>query len=161
MKSYATLEYADDYHQQRQTNSQWADYSDTQKQQRLFSASDCIDRLFHYIGQPQTPEQIRAFPRFLPIKHHQFRQGLFERQQKLSDAADTPEAVKQACCELALLDDISGSLKNAQTVKNIGGITLATGQCPSENKDWHIAVFSAMRLLKPYAIDERNGRLTR
>ena len=44
MLSYATVAEADEYHNARQTAAQWDDYTPTQKQQRLVSASDLIDR---------------------------------------------------------------------------------------------------------------------
>ena len=104
MQSYASVVEANDYHNARQSANRWDDFSDEDKQRRLTSASDLIDRSFDFLGLPEN--NLHAFPRFLPIER---RVGLFEREQKLSQTPILPEAVKRACCELALLDDISGS----------------------------------------------------
>lgn len=145
MLSYATLDYANEYHDARQTSSRWDDFTPEQKQQRLVSASDLIDRIFRYAGKPESNTQIRAFPRIL-----------HEKQPAL-----LPEAIKQACCELALLDDISGSLPNAVKVKNIGGVMLASDECNSDNQQWHLSLGIAIRLLQPFSASERMVRLER
>ncbi|WII92456.1 hypothetical protein QEO94_07330 [Kingella negevensis] len=145
MLSYATLDYANEYHDARQTATRWDDFTPEQKQQRLVSASDLIDRIFRYAGKPESNTQIRAFPRIL-----------HEKQPAL-----LPEAIKQACCELALLDDISGSLPNAAKVKNVGGVMLSSGECASDDKQWSLAMVGAVRLLQPFVASERMVRLER
>lgn len=154
MLSYATVAEADEYHNARQTAAQWDDYTPTQKQQRLVSASDLIDRLFAYKGKPENDAQARAFPRLLP---QEVPDGaLFRRlpEYGAERQAVLPESVKQACCELALLSDISGSLKNAAKVQNLGGVLVKAGDCKGDDKDWSLAVFAAQRLLAPL-IDRR------
>ncbi|ULJ65934.1 DnaT-like ssDNA-binding protein [Wielerella bovis] len=144
-ESYVSLNEADDYHNARQTANVWDDFSPTQKQQRLVSASDWIDRLSDYIGQPENPTQNRAFPRILPPE----------------TVAVTPVAIKQACCELALLDDISGSLPNAVRIKNIGGVLLENGECSGDEKALHMALQAALLLLQPYRRINKSVRLER
>lgn len=149
MISYASLEEANDYHLARQSASQWDELSPIQKQQRLTSASDLIDRLFTYKGQAAAPEQIRAFPRVLPP---QTPAGALFKHDVAGDKppiAILPECVKMACCELALLNDISGCLNDAIKVKNLGGVLMQTGQCKGDDKDWRLAVLSAQKLLAP------------
>lgn len=125
--SYASLEFADAYHAARQSVERWSDFSEADKARRLMSASDAIDRWFDYIGQPETD---RAFPR------------------KINGASVLPAAVAQACCELALLDNLSGCLPAAAKIRQVGGVLLKDGECAKD--EHHFAVITAARLLAPY-----------
>ena len=146
MQSYASVAEANDYHNARQSANRWED----------FSASDLIDRAFDFLGLPEN--NLHAFPRFLPIER---RDGLFEREQKLSQTPILPEAVKRACCELALLDDISGSLPNAAKLRMIGAVVLKNSDCNGEDNAKQISLQAAVRLLQPYINTSKNGRLAR
>ncbi len=128
--SYASLEFADAYHAARQSAERWSDFGDAEKARRLMSASDAIDRWFDYIGQPEKLN--RAFPR------------------KINGASVLPDAVVQACCELALLDNISGCLPTAAKLKQVGGILLKDGECEHAQDEHHLAVAMVARLLAPY-----------
>ena len=156
MQSYASVAEANDYHNARQSANHWDDFSDEDKQRRLTSASDLIDRAFDFLGLPEN--NLHAFPRFLPIER---RDGLFEREQKLSQTLILPEAVKLACCELALLDDISGSLPNAAKLRMIGAVVLKNSDCNGEDNAKQISLQAAVRLLQPYINTSKNGRLAR
>ena len=156
MQSYASVAEANDYHNARQSANRWDDFSDEDKQRRLTSASDLIDRAFDFLGLPEN--NLHAFPRFLPIER---RDGLFEREQKLSQTPILPEAVKLACCELALLDDISGSLPNAAKLRMIGAVVLKNSDCNGEDNAKQISLQAAVRLLQPYINTSKNGRLAR
>ena len=125
--SYASLEFADAYHAARQSAERWSDFSEADKARRLMSASDAIDRWFDYIGQPETD---RAFPR------------------KINGVSLMPAAVVQACCELALLDNISGCLPTAAKIRQVGGVLLKDGECAQD--EHHLAVAMVARLLAPY-----------
>lgn len=145
--AYTTLEFADGYHQARQSATRWADFSDEEKQQRLTSASDWIDRLAPdgYIGQPENPQQTRAFPRFLPH----------------DTLATTPFAVIQACCELALLDDVSGTLPNASKLKSVAGVYVKDGDCGADDKTLAMSLQSVLLMLEPFKRKARQIRLER
>lgn len=127
--SYASLEFADAYHAARQSAERWSDFSEADKARRLMSASDAIDRWFDYIGQPETE---RAFPR------------------KINGVSALPAAVVQACCELALLDNLSGCLPTAAKIRQVGGVLLKDGECEHAKDDHHLAIVTAARLLAPY-----------
>ena len=127
--SYASLEFADAYHAARQSAERWDDFDAVEKSRRLVSASDAIDRWFDYIGQPETE---RAFPR------------------KINGASVLPAAVVQACCELALLDNLSGCLPAAAKIRQVGGVLLKDGECEHAKDDHHLAIVTAARLLAPY-----------
>lgn len=144
---YADLDFANTYHAARQSAQQWNDFSDEEKRQRLTSASDWIDRIFPngYIGQPETATQHRAFPRLLPP----------------SGEAVTPFVIKQACCELALMNDVSGSLNNAAKLKNTGGVLIKSGECGGDDKELHINLQAVLLLLEPYRRPTRSVRLER
>lgn len=137
-EAYVTLKEADDYHHARQTADVWDSFSPMQQKQRLVSASDWIDRIHEYIGQPENTTQTRAFPRVI------------------DGMVVTPSAIKQACCELALLDDISGSLPNAAKIKNVGGVLLQDGECSRDDKALNMALQTALLLLKPYRLTVRD-----
>lgn len=127
--SYASLEFADAYHAERQSAKRWDDFGAVEKSRRLVSASDAIDRWFDYIGQPETE---RAFPR------------------KINGASVLPAAVAQACCELALLDNLSGCLPAAAKIRQVGGVLLKDGECEHAQDEHHLAVAMVTRLLAPY-----------
>ena len=127
--SYASLEFADAYHAERQSAERWDDFGAVEKSRRLVSASDAIDRWFDYIGQPETK---RAFPR------------------KINGASVLPAAVAQACCELALLDNLSGCLPAAAKIRQVGGVLLKDGECEHAQDEHHLAVAMVTRLLAPY-----------
>ena len=130
MNAYADVAMADSYHAARQSAERWSDFSAAEKARRLMSASDAIDRWFDYIGQPEKPN--RAFPR------------------KINGVSVLPDAVVQACCELALLDNISGCLPTAAKLKQVGGILLKDGECEHAADEHHLAVAMVARLLAPY-----------
>ena len=127
--SYASLEFADAYHAARQSVERWSDFSEADKARRLMSASDAIDRWFDYIGQPETDW---AFPR------------------KIKGVSVLPAAVAQACCELALLDNLSGCLPTAAKIRQVGGVLLKDGECEHAKDEHHFAVITAAGLLAPY-----------
>lgn len=127
MNAYADMATADAYHAARQSAERWSDFGEADKARRLVSASDAIDRWFDYIGQPETD---RAFPR------------------KINGVSVLPDAVVQACCELALLDNLSGCLPTAAKLKQVGGILLKDGECAQD--EHHLAVAMVARLLAPY-----------
>ena len=131
--AYADLKVADAYHGARQSSTVWNGFDDEQKLQRLTSASDFIDRVapLGYIGQPESVAQIRAFPRVLPD----------------ASVAVTPYQVVAACCELALLNDISGSLPNSADLKSIGSVLLKGEDCDCDNKEMLLAVQMAVLML--------------
>ena len=137
MNAYADVAMADSYHAARQSAERWSDFSAAEKARRLMSASDAIDRWFDYIGQPEKPN--RAFPR------------------KINGVSVLPDAVVQACCELALLDNLSGCLPTAAKLKQVGGILLKDGECEHAKDEHHLAIVTAARLC---ALSPRGGFCT-
>lgn len=128
---YADTAWADEYHAARQSAERWNDFSETEQARRLVSAADVIDRLFDdYAGEPAEVGQIRAFPR----KVGGTVRGL-------------PYALRAANCELALLDDVSGSLPDAAKLKSIGGVLLKNGKCGAEDAARHSALAAVLPLL--------------
>ena len=129
MDAYADVAAADAYHFARQSAERWSDFGESEKSRRLVSASDAVDRWFDYIGQPETD---RAFPR------------------RIKGVSVLPAAVVQACCELALLDNLSGCLPTAAKIRQVGGVLLKDGECEHAADGHHFAVITAARLLAPY-----------
>jgi hypothetical protein len=79
--SYIDIDGADEYFAGRLCTEQWGETSDADKEKALRQATKEIDRM-PLIGRKAVSEQVLAFPRHPEIK--------------------IPEAVKAACCEIAL-----------------------------------------------------------
>ena len=79
--SYCTVEYADEYFSGRLHAESWGETSDADKEKALKQATREIDRQ-PLTGRKATDTQALAFPRY--------------------PDAEIPEAVKEACCEVAL-----------------------------------------------------------
>lgn len=120
---YISVEQADEYHSVRQSYDDWFAFTESEKLLRLVSASDFIDYALRYIGKPETPEQYRAWPRLIPDSR-----GRYEDEAQ----AVMPSEIMAAVCELALLDNISGSMASASKLSDMGaGILLKGGDCNS------------------------------
>ena len=81
MQSYCTIEYADEYFENRLHAESWGQADDETKEKALKQATKTIDRQ-PLRGRKTNPEQELAFPRH--------------------PDTEIPEAVKEACCEEAL-----------------------------------------------------------
>ena len=81
MQSYCTIEYADEYFKKRLHAESWGETSDADKEKALRQATKEIDRQL-LKGRKATEAQELAFPRH--------------------PDTEVPEAVKEACCEIAL-----------------------------------------------------------
>jgi phage gp36-like protein len=79
--SYCTTEYADEYFAGRLHAERWGETSDADKEKALRQATKEIDRQL-LKGRKATDTQELAFPRY--------------------PDEEVPEAVKEACCEIAL-----------------------------------------------------------
>ena len=79
--SYCTVEYADEYFKNRLHAESWGETSDADKEKALRQATKEIDRQL-LKGKKTDAGQILAFPRY--------------------PDEEIPEAVKEACCEIAL-----------------------------------------------------------
>jgi len=79
--SYCTIEYADEYFAGRLHAESWGETSDADKEKALRQATKEIDRQL-LKGRKATDTQELAFPRH--------------------PDTEVPEAVKEACCEIAL-----------------------------------------------------------
>ena len=79
--SYCTVEYADEYFSGRLHAESWGETSDADKEKALRQATKEIDRQL-LKGRKATDTQELAFPRY--------------------PDTEIPEAVKEACCEIAL-----------------------------------------------------------
>jgi hypothetical protein len=79
--SYCTIEYADEYFAGRLHAESWSETSDADKEKALRQATKEIDRQL-LKGRKATDTQELAFPRY--------------------PDTEVPEAVKEACCEIAL-----------------------------------------------------------
>lgn len=91
MDSYATLEYANEYHEKRATSTAWALLTEEQRMQRLVSASDFIDINF-------------TFKDNLNIKA---REG-----------GEVPKLLMNATCEVAAVSDlVLGKSREKESVK--------------------------------------------
>ena len=80
-ESYCTIEYADEYFNNRLHTESWFEADDNTKEKALKQATRAIDRQL-LKGRKTNPEQELAFPRH--------------------PDTEVPEAVKEACCEEAL-----------------------------------------------------------
>ena len=137
---YVDVDFADEYHNARQSADVWRAFDD--KARRLMSASDLIDRMFDYKGV--ALDEIRAFPRVID-----------------NEPPKIPLAVKHACCELALLNDISGALPNASKLRQIGAVVLKNEDCTEDDVAQAISLQLAVRMLMPFVEYRRNVRLMR
>lgn len=118
---YVSVEQADDYHSARQSSDDWFLLADSEKQLRLMSASDFVDVAMRYIGTKAMPDQLRAWPRWIPDAHGRHHED---------DEPVMPSEILVAVCELALLDNISGSMASASKLSDMGaGILLKDGDC--------------------------------
>lgn len=91
MDSYATLEYANEYHAKRTTSTAWSLLTDEQKEQRLVSASDFIDINFT------------------------FKNGL---NWEVKESGDVPTVLMNATCEVAAISDlVLSKTKEKESVK--------------------------------------------
>ncbi len=81
MQSYCTIEYANEYFAGRLHAERWGETSDADKEKALRQATKEIDRQL-LKGRKATDTQELAFPRH--------------------PDTEVPEAVKEACCEIAL-----------------------------------------------------------
>ena len=81
MQSYCTIEYADEYFSGRLHAEIWGQADESTKEKALKQATRAIDRQL-LRGRKTNPEQELAFPRH--------------------PDPEVPEAVKEACCEIAL-----------------------------------------------------------
>lgn len=91
MDSYATLEYANEYHAKRTTSTAWSLLTDEQKEQRLVSASDFIDINFT------------------------FKNGL---NWEVKESGDVPVVLMNATCEVAAISDlVLSKAKEKESVK--------------------------------------------
>ena len=79
--SYCTIEYADEYFKKRLYAESWGETGDADKEKALRQATKEIDRQL-LKGRKATDTQELAFPRY--------------------PDTEVPEAVKEACCEIAL-----------------------------------------------------------
>ncbi len=79
--SYCTIEYADEYFENRLHAESWGQADDETKEKALRQATKAIDRQ-PLSGRKADTAQTLAFPRH--------------------PDAEIPEAVKEACCEIAL-----------------------------------------------------------
>lgn len=79
--SYCTIEYADEYFKNRLHAESWGQADESTKEKALKQATRTIDRQL-LRGRKTNPEQELAFPRH--------------------PDTEVPEAVKEACCEIAL-----------------------------------------------------------
>lgn len=91
MDSYATLEYANEYHAKRTTSTAWDLLTDEQKEQRLVSATDFIDINFT------------------------FKNGL---NWEVKESGDVPTVLMNATCEVAAISDlVLSKTKEKESVK--------------------------------------------
>ena len=95
MQSYCTIEYADEYCQNRLHAEVWEQADESAKEKALRQATRAIDRQ-PLRGRKTNPEQELAFPRH--------------------PDTEVPEAVKEACCEeaLAMLERGNGQRRKLQ-----------------------------------------------
>lgn len=89
--SYITRAVADAYHADRPSASDWAGYTDAQKDASLIAATARLDQLAWY-GSIVTDEQALAWP----------RAGCVDREGRSIASDSIPSAIQYACAELAL-----------------------------------------------------------
>ena len=87
--SYVTVAEADAYNAIRPSAQTWAALSDSEKEQRLVSASDYLDSQYIFTGKKTDPYQSREFPR--------------------NGETEVPMAIKKAVFELALQDSLTSN----------------------------------------------------
>ncbi len=88
MQSYCTIEYANEYFQNRLHAESWGQADESTKEKALQQATRAIDRQL-LRGRKTNPEQELAFPRH--------------------PDTEVPEVVKEACCEEAFVILESGN----------------------------------------------------
>lgn len=107
--SYISIANADIYWSAR-NDSVWSAASDAEKEKALIEATQYIDGNYEFIGEYITSNTL-AWPRnFVYVTHGNFA-------GKTIDSNTIPQAVKDACCELAL-EALSARL---MAIKDRGG----------------------------------------
>lgn len=146
--AYADETYAEEYLSLRLDTRAWDIATEKEKQASLQMASDDLDRL-PLRGVRKTTVQQRRFPR------------------DYAASSDVPEAVKQACVELAL-----EYLKGADSQEEYSLLTRQNSQYATireqrdpQNMEPHIVAgipsLRAFNLMVPFLRDERGARLVR
>lgn len=87
--SYADMAFADGYHALR-GRADWAAASPEEREAALVKATDCLDAVYDFRGEPERLEQALAWPRYCAED---------DAGRRL---VGVPEMVRRACAELAL-----------------------------------------------------------
>lgn len=103
--SYATVEYADDYHEGNLNREVWTAATTAQKQAALAMATRTLEAELSFPGWKTTSAQARRWP----------RAGVYNRDGEYVDSAIIPEALKNATCELAFWFLVSDRLADNDT----------------------------------------------
>lgn len=98
--SYVDIAGADAYFLTRYGYDQWAPLDDAAKEQALVSATAYLNSLCEWDGYPVDPEQPLAFPRN-------------------PNANPTPQAIKDAQCEIAYGMVLSGSASDSGSTEDV------------------------------------------
>lgn len=146
MSNYATAAEGDTYFSTRLRTAPWDDATSNEQERALTMATKIIDQL-NYLGTKTDDAQDNQFPR--------------------DDDTDVPQAIKDACCEiaLALLDGVEPDkeYENAfKTSNSYGGVrTTFDGKAVPDYVIAGVPSFSAWKLLLPFLRDPRAIRLRR
>lgn len=121
MDSYATLQYADDYHSKRTSAEKWAILTDDQKQQRLVSASDFIDANFSFING--LNDKIRNDEIEAPVKLMNAICEVAASNELIIGRSRTQNSVKIDVIQIEYKDDDSAYQNAFSRIKNmLGGL---------------------------------------
>lgn len=146
MSNYADASYADTYFSTRLKTAPWDDATSDEQDRALTMATRIIDNL-NFLGDKADEEQDNQFPR--------------------GDDTETPTAIKQATCEiaLALLDGVDPDKEYENLFKTsnaYGGVrTTFDGDAVPEYFAAGVPSFSAWKLILPFLRDPRGLKLRR
>jgi len=143
--SYADLTFAELYFSDRLHVDAWEDATDAEKQKALAMATRAIDKL-NFRGEKTDLKQEYQWPR--------------------GEQTEVPQAIKDACCELALslLDKDPEAEVDTLRLTSVGYSGLRTSFKTDDRPEWIIALIpsaTAWALLAPYLRDMSNVKMSR
>ncbi|MBW7852211.1 MAG: hypothetical protein H3C38_17085 [Rhodospirillales bacterium] len=106
--AYVTISYADDYHALRD-NAAWEAATEAAREAAIIRATDHLDRVHRYRGEPLSAGQALAWP----------RTGVEDRTGRA--VTGVPAGIRRACAELALralAEDLDPDLPHGGRVKS-------------------------------------------
>ncbi|MCK3657225.1 hypothetical protein A4G18_00445 [Pasteurellaceae bacterium Pebbles2] len=135
-ESYVSVDEANRYHALRSSFDSWNELSDEIKKRRLVSASDFLDVNYRFLGEKNSEEQYRQFPR-------------------KNTNEDIPIPIKLAVFELALQENLNQNEDQKMASVKVGPISVNYEQDSSQGNKSNR--FSYVKSLLDSYLDKRNG----